>query len=98
MRLRRPAILPEKSQKPQAEHVKRSQKRGEQTDRPVDPAGLIGSPQNLVFAEESGKWRDAGNRKGGDRHGPERPGNLRAQSAHLTHILFAAYSVNHRTS
>jgi len=36
MRLRRPAILPEESQKPQAEHIKRSQNAVNKPDRPVD--------------------------------------------------------------
>ena len=31
-----------------------------------------------------------------DAHGPERPRNVRAQAAHLAHVLLAADRVNHR--
>src|SRR6266478_8675468 len=95
--LRRPAVLPKKRHKPQAEHIEGGEKRRKQSNRPVHPTGLISPPQNLVLAEEPGKRRDAGNGKGADRHSPKCPRNFCTQAAHLTHVLLATDRVDHRT-
>src|SRR5450755_4485094 len=87
MRFRRPAILPKKRHEPQPEHIKGSEKCGEQSNKPVDPTRLISPPQDFVLAEETSKRRNPGDGEGRDGHGPERPWNLRAQPAHLTHVL-----------
>src|SRR6185312_11943780 len=74
--LRGPPVLPKERHEPKPEHIKRRKKSSEQSNKPVNPAGLIGSPQNFVLTEESGKRRNSGDGKGGDGHGPERPRNL----------------------
>src|SRR5882724_14133 len=82
-------VFSKESHKPHAEHVERSKKRSDQADDPVNPAGLIGPPQNFVFAEKSGKWRNTSDGNRPSRHRPESPWNLCAQATHLAHILLA---------
>ena len=91
-------VFAEESQKPQPEHVERSEKGGENSERPEYPAGLVSAPQNFVLAEEAGERRYAGDGECAGSHGPECPRNLGAQAAHLPHVLFARDGVDHRAS
>src|SRR5581483_6776294 len=81
---------------PQPEHVERGQECGEDADHPVNPACLVRTPEDFVFAEESGERRNARNRKGSDRHGPKGDGDLGAEAAHPAHVLLTANGMNHR--
>src|SRR5579871_3092341 len=92
-------VLAEESHKPEPEHIERSQSGSNHANSP-DHRSAIGTvkdgAENFVFAEEAGKWREAGNGNGGDRHYPESDRNFLAQSAHATHVLLTAHGVNHR--
>ena len=85
----------EKCQEQQAEHVERSEARGQNAKSPQQRAGALRGEKNLVLAEEPGKSRRAGNRECSHEHRPESPRNFLAQTAHLAHVLFAAHRVNH---
>src|SRR5215471_5269569 len=74
---------------PQPEHVKRSQKRGNDSHQPKRWVVKKGLPKNFVFTEETAQEREASNGKSGDRHHPERYWNHFAQAAHATHVLLA---------
>src|SRR5436305_14281915 len=66
-----PSIFAGKGEEPKPEHVERSQKRCDQSDQPVDPAGLIRAPQDFVFAEETSQRRNTSDRNCSDSHGPK---------------------------
>src|SRR5215510_2429860 len=77
----------EESHEPQAEHVKRSQQRGDDSDHPKRPVVKKSLPKNFVFTEEAAQGREAGNGKCRYRHHPERYWNHFAQPAHVPHVL-----------
>src|ERR1700726_4495017 len=90
------AIIAKECQEPEAEHIKRSNECSGNADRPVHPTSVwtrVCLPQNLVFGEESGQRRKAGNRESGDRHGQKSPRHVIAQAAHLAHVLFTRDTV-----
>src|SRR5260370_26021866 len=94
-----PAILPEKCHDPLPEHIERSQKRGKQSDSPVNPAAIRtgeGLKQNCVFTEESRQWPEPSDGKRSGGHSPERPRDLLAQPTHLAHVLLAANRMDYR--
>jgi hypothetical protein len=83
-------VVPEKRHEQQAEHVERRDEGCDQPDYPVNPARLIGLPENLVLAPKACKWRDSGDGECCDQHGSKRPRNVDAQAAHFAHVLLAA--------
>src|SRR5260370_29326890 len=83
------AVFPKKRHKPKPEHVKRSDECCGHPNEPVQPNGLVGPPQNLVFAKESDKWGESCNRKSRYRHCTDGPRKLGASAAQLSHDLFS---------
>ena len=53
-----------------------------------------GLPEDLVLAEEPSEAGDPGNGEGGNEEGPKRDRNLFSESAHLSHIQFAAQGMH----
>src|SRR5437879_3165463 len=97
--LRLSAVFPKERHKPQPEHVKGSDERNNEPDQPIHPAAMragVSTPQNFVFAKESGQRWKSRDRKRCNRHRPKRPGDLRAQATHAAHVLFAADCMNYR--
>src|SRR6266851_4383732 len=92
------AVVPEERHEQQTEHVKRSDERRQQAERPDYLARTlgIGAPQDFVFTHEARKRRNTGNGNSSAEHRPEGPRNLFAEAAHLAHVLFAAEGVDHR--
>src|SRR5215468_859438 len=70
----------EEGHEPQPEHVKRSQKRGNDSHQPKRWVVKKGLPKDFVFTEEAAQGREAGNGESGDRHHPERYWNHFAQA------------------
>ena len=93
------ALLAEKRQEDQPEHVERSEQRGEQADARRESLATVvaleGAQQDRIFAEESGERRKAGDRQRGRQHRAVRPLDLLAEAAHFAHVLLAAHGVNH---
>src|SRR5579859_8212120 len=85
------AIIPKECHEQKAEHVKRSDERGDGADQPVNPVRLVRLPQDFVLAPETSEGGNSGDRERRDEHGQERPGNVRTQAAHLAHVLLAAH-------
>ena len=83
----------------QAEHVERGHQRGRRATPPTAPGAAArlreGEPEDLVLREEAGERRDAGDRRGGDREGPEGDRDPLRQPAHLADVLLAAQRVDH---
>src|SRR5438270_6089445 len=71
----RATILSEEGHEPQPEHIEGGQQRGDNSDQPINPAHLVGAPQNFILAEEAGEWRNSCDGNGCKSHGPERPWN-----------------------
>src|SRR5260370_904013 len=70
--------LPQEGHKPQAKHIERGQGGGDYAYRPQQMPSertLKRLTENVVFAEEPGERRKAGDGEGRSRHRPERPGN-----------------------
>src|SRR5512133_3721519 len=99
MRSSRAAILTEERHEPQAEHVERRQESGHDADQPESPMSVRTAeclPQNFVLGEEAGQWWESSDRKGRDRHYPERYRDLLSQAAHVAHVLLTAQSMDDR--
>src|SRR5271169_3471000 len=84
------AVVPPKRHEQQTEHVKRSDESGNQADQPINPVRLISLPENLIFAPEACERPDPCDGECRDEHGPKCHWNVRAQAAHLAHVLLAA--------
>src|SRR6266404_6136152 len=48
------AILTEEGHKPKPEHIERCNERSHNANQPIQPAGLVRSPEDFVFTEETG--------------------------------------------
>ena len=88
-------LLAEKRKEDQPKHVERSEPGGDKSEQPQRSIRMLCRFENFVLAEKSGESRDAGNRKRGDKHRPERHRDGFTQAAHLAHVLLAAHRVNH---
>src|ERR1700682_6353974 len=85
-RLAQPRLAKE-SHEPQAEHVKRCQPGGDDSNCPESSTvfAIEHLPQNLIFAEETGQGREAGDGKRGNGHHPESYRDLSPKPAHAPH-------------
>src|SRR5262249_36859506 len=84
-------VVAKESHEQQSKHVEGRDKRGHNPDQPIYPAGLIGAPQDFVFAEETRETRNSRDCASSDKHRSERPGDLSPKPAHLAHVLLAAH-------
>ena len=97
--LGRHARAAEEGEPEQAEHVERGHQRRGRGDEPEQRRAAAGAgegvPEDLVLGEEAGERRDPGDRRGGDREGPEGERDAARQPAHAAHVLLAAERVDH---
>src|SRR5271157_735386 len=85
-------------QEEKPEHVKGSEARGNEADKPKQFAAVRtreGFPKDFILTEESRKERRATDGQRSDEHGFRGSGNSVPKPSHLAHILRAAQSVNH---
>src|ERR1700748_3342055 len=78
------------------EHIKRSEHGSYHTDDVHGCTVRKYMPQDLVFRKETCKRRDTRDSQRADQHGGESYFKLAFQSAHVTHVLFAANCVDNR--
>src|SRR4026208_1017721 len=86
-----------KGQIDQAEHVEGGQERTERS-QPVEQIVVMreGMGENFVFAPEACQWRNARNSNRADQKQPVGPGDLRAEAAHLSNVLFTRERMDDR--
>src|SRR6266404_6365873 len=89
------AVLAKERHEPKPEHIKGGEKRRNNTDQPIHPTGLISTPENFIFTEESSQRKDASDGDCSNGHRPKCPGDLFSQAAHPAHVLLTTYSVDH---
>src|SRR5581483_3309566 len=91
-----------KGQVHQPEHVKRGHQGGGVTDGPKPDIGSMfggpGLPEDFVFGEESGEWRNTRYGECCDEHGPVGDRDAAMEIAHVAHVLLTAHGVNDRAS
>ena len=88
----------EEGLKPEAEHVEGGEAGGDEADEPEEFGEGVGAgedvEENLVFREEAGEGRDAGDGDDAGGHGPEGDRDATSQAAHLAHVLLAGEGVD----
>ena len=97
VRMVMPPRRPEKGETEEPARVVGGEERDDEADEPEDGRGMRPgerAPEDLVLAEEARERRDAGDRRGADRHGREGDRQMGAQSAHPAHVLLAAEGVD----
>jgi len=91
----RPAI---EGQEDKPEHVEGGKQRRQQAEGIKNGAARLAlkcGEEDGILGEETCKEGNAGDGECGHQHGPVRPADLLAQTAHAAHVLLAAHGVNH---